>query len=158
MKKFDEFALKLCEYQAKLFSLSTEKTTTSSPIFIRRFMYSNVALRIDTNAFLWEATTENDIFDEITSEFGETSYGKIKFTKNELYWIGYLYRYWAFTHEKSSKQVYKIVKPHELQKLYQPYHTLDPMQAIERIKEAKGIEVQDLIKKGVELLRKLRNG
>lgn len=158
MKKFDETALALCEYQAKLFSLSTEKTTSSSAIFIRRFMYSNIALRIDTNAFLWESTTEDAIFAEITAEFGETSYGKMKFTKNELYWIGYMYRYWAYTHEKSSKQVYKIIKPLELKKLYQPYHTLDPMHAIERIKEAKGIEEQDLIKKGVELLRKLRNG
>lgn len=56
-----------------------------------------------------------------------------------MYWIGYLYRYFAFTYELSSVQVYKIVKPKELRGLFLPYHTMDPAQAVERILEAKGM-------------------
>lgn len=56
-----------------------------------------------------------------------------------MYWIGYLYRYFSYTHELSSIRVYKIVKPKELRGLFLPYHTLSPEQAIERILEAKGI-------------------
>ena len=41
-------------------------------------------------------------------------------------------------------------------KLYFPYHSLDPEQAIERIKESKGIVPEDDIKRGVEILRKVR--
>ena len=36
------------------------------------------------------------------------------------------------------------------------YHSLDPAQAIERIKEAKGILDEDDIKRGVEILREVR--
>ena len=72
-------------------------------------------------------------------EYGATDYGSVKYTHNEMYWIGYLYRYFAFTYELSSAQVYKIVKPKELRGLFLPYHTLDPAQAVERILEAKGM-------------------
>ena len=54
-----------------------------------------------------------------------------------------LYRYFSYTYNKSSKQVYKIVKPKELRKLYPAYHTLGVDQAIERILEAKGINPQE---------------
>lgn len=40
---------------------------------------------------------------------------------HEIYWIGYLYRYFAFIYELSSVQVYKIVKPKELRGLFLPY-------------------------------------
>lgn len=53
-----------------------------------------------------------------------------RYSANELYWIGYLYRYWAYTRECGSKSVYKIIKPGDLKKLYFPYHSLDPAQAI----------------------------
>ena len=56
-----------------------------------------------------------------------------------MYWIGYIYRYFSFTYDLSSSQVYKIIKPKELRGLFLPYHTMDPSQAIERILEAKGM-------------------
>jgi len=54
-----------------------------------------------------------------------------------MYWIGYIYRYWCFTDTVSSKNLYRRIKPDELRKLYFPYHSMDPGQAVERIKEAK---------------------
>lgn len=69
--------------------------------------------------------------------------------------MGYLYRYWAYTYEISSKHVYKQMKANELRKLYYPYHSLDPAQAIERILESKGIEEEDYIEKGVRILREI---
>lgn len=88
-------------------------------------------------------------------EFGESSYGKIKYSEDELYWIGYIYRYWCYTREKSSKQVYRIVKPAELRQLYFPYHSLAPSQAIERILEAKGWKEDDYTAKGVDIMRNM---
>lgn len=49
-----------------------------------------------------------------------------------------------------------MVKPEELRNLYFPCHSLDPAQAIERIKEAKGLLDEDDIKRGVEILREVR--
>ncbi len=155
MRDFDEYGLKLCRYQGELFSMSKEKVECSSPIFLRRFMYSDVAQRMDGEGFLYESIRQTDVIDEIDAEFGKSSYGKIKYENEELYWMGYIYRYWCYTHQISSKKLYKMMKPEELRKLYYPYHSLDPAQAIERMIEANGLKEEDYIQKGVQLLREL---
>lgn len=155
MRTFDETGLNLCRTQAELFVLSASKLECSSPIFLRRFMLSKVAARMDQDGFLYESCTEDDILQEIEEEFGATSYGKEKYSTEELYWMGYLYRYWCYTYEKSSKQIYKLMKPKELRELYYPYHSLDPAQAIERILESKNLREDDLTQKGVEILRRI---
>ena len=118
-------------------------------------MNSSVASRMDRNSFLFEACDQNSVLQEIEQEFGATDYGKEKYSTEELYWIGYLYRYWCYTFSKTSKQVYKLIKPKELRALYYPYHSLDPMQAIERILEAKELLEEDYTQKGVAILRKI---
>lgn len=157
MREFDESGLKLCRYQGELFEMSLVKTQCSSPVFLRRFMYSKTAERMDRESFLFEALTIPDAIEEIEYEYGKTDYGKIKYSQEEMYWMGYIYRYWAYTCEMSSKAVYRLIKPEELKKLYFPYHSLDPEQAIERIKESKGISEQDYIQKGVEILKRIRS-
>ena len=155
MRAFDETGLKLSRMQAELFVLSASKLECSSPIFLRRFMLSQVAARMDQDGFLYEACTADGILQEIEEEFGATNYGREKYSTEELYWMGYLYRYWSYTYEKSSKQVYKLMKPKELRGLYYPYHSLDPAQAIERILESKNLGEEDLTQKGVEILRRI---
>ena len=80
-------------------------------------MNSLVAKRMDKGSFLFESSTSESIFAEIEEEFGEIEYGKAKFSDIEIYWIGYIYRYWCYTLEKTSKQVYRIIKPMELRDL-----------------------------------------
>ncbi len=153
----DETGLKLCKIQAKLFEISINKTECSSAIFVRRFMLSDVARRMDSGTFLFESCNEEDIFIEIEKEYGKSNYGKEKISAEELYWIGYIYRYWCYTYRITSKQAFKIVKMKELRDLYYPYHSLDPAQAIERILEAKGKSECDFTKRGVEILRNITN-
>lgn len=155
MRAFDEIGLKLCRMQAELFALSASKLECSSPIFLRRFMLSRVAARMDQDGFLYESSTGDSILREIEEEFGATNYGKEKYSTEELYWMGYLYRYWCYTYEKSSKQVYKQIKPKELRQLYYPYHSLDPAQAVDRILESKEMAQEDLTQKGVAILRRI---
>ncbi len=156
MKNMDEAGLKCCKAQADLFVASLKLTECSSAVFLRRFMSSSVAKRMDDGSFLFESSTEESMISELDEEFGKTSYGTVKYTENELYWMGYLYRYWCYTYEKTSKQVYRIIKPPELRALFFPYHSLDNSAAIERILEAKNCREEDFIKRGVILLRKLR--
>ena len=153
MKKIDEEGLKLCALQAEVFADSLKVTQCSSLVFIRRFMNSEVAARMDRNGFLLEACDVTSIFNEVEAQYGTTSYGKERYGREELYWLGYLYRYWTYTYEKSSKQVYKQMKPKNLRKLYYPYHSLDPAQAIERILESSGSKEEDYTEKGVQILR-----
>ena len=155
MRTFDENGLKLCRMQAELFVLSASKLECSSPIFLRRFMLSKVAVRMDQDGFLYASCTEEGLLQEIEEEFGATNYGKEKYSTEELYWMGYLYRYWCYTYEKSSKQVYKLIKPKDLRQLYYPYHSLDPAQAIQRILESKSLAEDDMTQKGVQILRRI---
>ena len=120
-------------------------------------MNSQVAQRMDAGGFLFEACDVNQIIEEVDTEFGESSYGSEKYTENEMYWIGYIYRYWAYTYQQTSKQIYRFIKPKELRDLYYPYHSLDPAQAIERILEARGVREDDLTARGVRLLREIMN-
>ena len=158
MKKIDKDGLLLCDLQAKTFELSLSLQNTSSEIFIRRFMNSDIAKKMDNMAVLQTNIQARDVLDLIDEEYGKSNYGSIKYTQNEMYWIGYIYRYFAYTHRKSSVQTYKIVKPKELRGLFLPYHTMDPAQAIDRILEAKGL-VNDNIdaeKRQYEIYRKIR--
>lgn len=160
MRKMDSLGLKICRYQAELFERSIEQTGCSSKIFIRRFMNSNLAKRMDSTGFLFDSLAVTDALSEIEDQYGASAYGAEKFTVEEMHWIGYIYRYWAYVTEKSSKQIYKLIKPEQLRKLYFPYHSLDPQQAIDRIMEEIGSEGQggiDDIAKGVIALRKVRN-
>ena len=158
MKKISKDGLLLCELQAEAFENSIDKTDTSSEIFIRRFMKSEIAKRFDNESVLESNIRPNDILELINEEYGISDYGSVKYKRNEIYWIGYIYRYFSFTYDISSAQVYKIVKPKELRGLFLAYHTLDPAQAIERILEAKGmlIDEEEELKRQYEIFRRIR--
>lgn len=158
MKKIDNDGLLLCEMQAKAFELSCEAQNTSSEIFIRRFMNSETAKQLDNMTLLQSNMQADDLLVLIDEEYGRSDYGSVKYSPNELYWIGYIYRYFAYTYDKTSKQVYKTVKPKELRSLFLPYHTMDPAQAIDRILEAKGLanENDDEEKRQFEIYKRIR--
>ena len=159
MREFDENGRILCKIQARIFEQSIEKAKCSSAVFLRRFMLSSAAARFDNIFYLFESCSDDAVFEEIENQFGVSSYGSEKYSANELYWMGYVYRFWCYTHEKTSKQVYEIIKPKELRLLYFPYHSLDNAAVVERILEAKNITEKetDLTARGVEILRKLQN-
>lgn len=150
----------LCDIQAQTFELSLTHTDCSSVIFIRRFMYSNVASMMDNLSFLDTNLQPNDILDSLDQEFGSSDYGSVKYTANEMHWIGYIYRYFSFICEKSSKQVYKIIKPKELRSLYLPYHTMDPAKAVDMILESKGLALDSdaEFERQYQIFKQIRNG
>ena len=158
MRKISKDGLLLCKLQAEAFENSIDKMDTSSEIFIRRFMKSEIAKRLDDESILETNIQANDILELINEEYGISNYGSVKYTRNEIYWIGYIYRYFTSTYEMSSAQVYKIVKPKELRGLFLPYHTMDPAQAIERILEAKNMIVDEEaeLKRQYEIFKRIR--
>ena len=158
MKKIDKDGLLLCEIQAKAFELSASAEDSSSEVFIRRFMNSDVAIQLDNLTVLQSNMQAMDLLNLIDEEYGKSQYGSVKYSANELYWIGYIYRYYAYTYNKTSRQVYKTVKPKELRGLFLPYHTMDPAQAIDRILEAKGLAGYDIAeeKRQFEIYKRIR--
>ena len=73
MKKIDEEGLKLCALQAEVFADSLTTIQCSSPVFIRRFMNSEVAARMDRRGFLLEACDVTSISNEVDTQYGPTS-------------------------------------------------------------------------------------
>ena len=158
MKKISKDGLLLCELQAETFENSIDKIESSSEIFIRRFMKSEIAKRFDNESVLESNIQANDVLELVIEQYGASDYGSVKYTRNEIYWIGYIYRYFAFTYELASAQVYKIVKPKELRGVFLPYHTMDPAQAVERILEAKGIlmDENEELNRQYEIFKRIR--
>lgn len=158
MRKIDHDGLLLCKIQGAIFENSLKKTNTSSEIFIRRFMLSDIAKQFDSKVYLDGTITRDEVFELIEEEYGESSYGRNKYNSEVLYWIGYLYRYFSYTYELTSKQVYRYVKPKELNGLYLAYHTLDCAQAIERILEAKNIsfDIDEQNKRLLQIIKETR--
>lgn len=149
--------LLLCDIQANTFEQSIQ-LACSSEVFIRRFMNSEVATEFDSLAFLDDTKTIQDVYDDLKKQYGEFNYGSTKFSTQALFWIGYIYRYFCFTYNLSSKTAYKLIKPNELNEAYLPYHTLDPVNAIDRLLEEKNISFkdEDFFKRSYEIFKKNR--
>ena len=123
-------------------------------------MNSRAAKWMDNSGILASNIQPADLLDMVEEEYGHSEYGSKKFTHNEMFWIGYVYRYFAYTYEKSSASIYRELKPKELRDLFLPYHTMDPAQAIERILEARGQESNqgNDIMRQYQIFREIRNG
>ena len=155
MRELNRDANIMIRMQARLFEESVDKIETSSEVFVRRFMNSNVAKEFDSVAILDDTKSNKAIFEDIEEQYGKSNYGSVKYNKDIMYWCGYLYRYFCYTYDISSKQAYVLLPLKYVSSTYDAYHTLDTSLAIDRLLEAKGIDLskEALIKKGVEYLR-----
>ncbi len=155
MKKLDFNERKLCQLQGKIFEESIDKVECSSLIFIRRFMQSNLSKKFDDYSFLVMALDINDCFYEIENEYGFSSYGKIKYSKNEMFWIGYIYRTLAIIYKLPSREVFKLFNAKDIVSYYNIYHTFDIEQAAEKMMESINYQIPDLEKDAYKLFKKL---
>ena len=88
MKRMNKDGVLLCELQATAFEKSIDKMESSSEIFIRRFMKSRIAKRLDDGSVLESNIQAEDILQLVNEEYGFSNYGSVKYTRNEMYWIG----------------------------------------------------------------------
>lgn len=147
MKEFDDLGLKLSIQQADIFSEMNKLFSGSSYSIIKAFMNSNAAFRIDMDGII---DSSNIIYELSNNRL--VYKGNVKIDPDIIYWIGYIYRYWVYVFEENSKNVYSIIQSKELEKLFGPYHTLDPKVAIERILENKNIKQKDSL---MDIVRKV---
>ncbi len=154
MKKLDFNERKLCQLQGKLFEESLDKTHCSSLIFIRRFMSSNLAKKFDDYSFFVTSLDLNDCFIELENEYGKSSYGKIKYSSDEMFWIGYIYRALAIILKLTSKKVFTLFNAKEIIKYYNIYHTFDIEQACEKMIESINYQIPNVQEYAYRLLKK----
>lgn len=137
MREFDREGLTLCEYQGRLFEKSAD-LDCSSPIFIRRFLHSDLLNTLDKNnsALLPDI---NDAMENISNQFGKSEYGRIKFSKSSLFWIGYIYRYISYTREQPAYLIMKLFYYKQLNDVYYSYHTQDLEWCVASLLELNGL-------------------
>lgn len=127
----DSIRLKLCDVQGRMFERST---AYASEDFIRDFMNSEVAEHLDSpyNKLQWMG--EEYLMDELKDEKKLDTDGE-KYSPEVLYWIGYLYRYWACTRGEKSKRIYRQAPAKTMKRNYMAFHTFDPEVAIDDLIE-----------------------
>lgn len=131
----DELQLKLCDIQGRLFELSGEKQLPSTA-FIKAFMASETAKELDSRYNRMQWMGEEYLLEEIMSSAADTFSGNGEVYQNEvLYWIGYIYRYWHYYTGESSARIMRQASPATMKRNYMMFHTMDPVLAIEDLKE-----------------------
>ena len=136
MRKIDKDGFILCELQAKAFEMSATMSLTSSEIFIRRFMNSQITKSLDSGDVLQTNIQAKDVLERIEEQYGSSEYGSVKYTENELYWIGYIYRYWHYVTGESSKEIYKQAPVKIMKKNYEKLYMMTPEEVIYLLKES----------------------
>ena len=131
----DELQLKLCDIQGRLFELSAEKKLPSAA-FIKTFMTSETAKALDSRYNRMQWMGEEYLLEEILSSAGEALSGAGEvYQKDVLYWIGYIYRYWQYYTGESSAKILRQASATTMKHNYLMFHTMDPVVAIEDLKE-----------------------
>lgn len=137
MKEFDHNGLLLAEFQGKLFEKSTE-LGCSSAIFLRRFFYSDFLKQLDKNDSSTMSLDVIEAIQDIQDQFGEYNYGKVKFSKSSLFWMGYMYRYISYTRGLSTRFVMRNFPYKQMNDVYFSFHTQDPEWCVKSLLEMNG--------------------
>ena len=132
----NELQLKLCDIQGRLFELSADRKFSSS-VFIKEFMTSPVAKSLDSKFNHMQWAGEEYLLDEIVSSVSDEVFSKggAILSKDVLYWIGYIYRYWHFYTGEDSAKIYKQAPYDIMKRNYMIFHTMAPELAIDDLKE-----------------------
>lgn len=131
----NELQLKLCDIQGRLFELSGEMKY-NSVAFVRAFMTSDTAKELDSKYNRMQWAGEEYLLEEVAAATGDslTTGGEI-FSNDVLYWMGYIYRYWHYYNGENSAKIYKQAPVETMKRNYMIFHTMDPVLAIEDLKE-----------------------
>lgn len=129
----DEFNRKVCDIQGRLFELSVKKGYDSKQ-FIKEFMNSETAKQLDSDYDFLQWAGEEYILEQFTEEKNIIQNGDT-FDIDAIYWIGYIYRYWHYQYNETSKEIYKQANEEVMNSNYFVFHTFDPVLAIEDLKE-----------------------
>lgn len=73
-----------------------------------------------------------EVIDEAGVRFEKT--GEL-YTGEQIYWIGYIYRYWHYVTGESSKEIYKQASVKIMKHNYEKIYMMTPEEVIVQLKE-----------------------
>ena len=136
-KIMTDFDLKLCDVQGRLFVLSVTQGYGSNK-FIKTFMKSETARELDSSYNCKQCFGEEYLFDEVIEMAGDIFKENDEVYPSEcIYWIGYIYRYWHYHTNESSKEIYKQAPVKVMKQNYEKLYIMTPAEVIELLKETK---------------------
>ena len=127
--------LQLCDIQGRLFKLSARRGIGSAE-FIKVFMKSATAKALDSTYNRMQWAGEEYLLEEVLDEAGDRfeKPGEV-YADEKIYWIGYIYRYWHYVTEESSKEIYKQALLKVIKQIYARLYMMTPEEVIEILKE-----------------------
>lgn len=133
----DLLQLKMCDVQGRLFELSVDHKCSSKD-FVKAFMNSHVAKALDSKFNHMQWAGEAYLFDELAAQYQDVLWknGQV-YSKDILYWTGYIYRYWHYMTGETSAKIYKTANANVMFRNYLMFHTMDPKMAIESLIDIK---------------------
>ena len=138
----DAMELKLCDIQGRLFE-SFADCQYDSESLVKSFMTSDLAKDLDSEYNRMQWAGEEYLLELLLATCKEKLTAKVKdVSKEALFWIGYIYRYWHFYTGEESSKIYKQAPFDTMNTNYLMFHTLDSEMAIENLKEIYRQKVQ----------------
>ena len=132
-KSLGRFELQLCDLQGRLFVRSLTQKLDSAD-FIRTFMNSKTCEYLDMPYDRLQWAGEEYVLETLLDETPVRQMG-VGYSKEELFWIGYVYRYWHLLTGESSRDTFAQAKALRMKECYLGFHTLDVAMAIDNLKE-----------------------
>ena len=127
------FQRQLCDIQGRLFEYS-RKRDLDSPDFIEKFMNSATCEFLDLPYDRLQWAGEEYILEDLLEETAVKQVGE-RYSIEELFWAGYIYRYWHYITGESGREIYVQAQARRMKECYLGLHTLDALMAIEDLKE-----------------------
>lgn len=124
----------LCDIQGRLFELAW-KDGYDCPSFMASFMNSRTAAALDDVYDRLQWAGEEYILEELNDEAGGLQKAGTSYPREIMYWAGYVYRYWHYYTNESSRDIYKIADALTMNECWLGFHTLDVEMAIDDLKD-----------------------
>ena len=133
-KELSTFELQLCDIQGRLFELAL-KNNIKYPDFAEKYMNSQTAAFMDYTYDRMQWAGEEYVLENLMEEITLEKCSGDNYSREEVYWMGYVYRYWYFYTGESSRQIYSQADGPLMRSCYLGFHTLDVAMAVEDLKE-----------------------
>lgn len=124
----------LCDIQGRLFEFAL-KNDYDCPQFIETFMNSQAAVSLDDTYDRLQWAGEEYILEELEDEAKGLKKAGTIYDREVMYWAGYVYRYWHYYTNETSREIYQIADAKTMNDCWLGFHTLDVELAIEDLKE-----------------------
>lgn len=131
----DALELKLCDIQGRLFELFLS-TDYDAESIVKAFMNSELAKNLDSEYNRMQWAGEEYLLEELIATCKDKlTVKRESFSRDILFWMGYVYRYWHFYTKEDSAKIYKQAPFETMNINYLMFHTMDVEVAIDDLKE-----------------------